>query len=86
MADNKTKFKRKPKVKLAESNKKIKRPQIKMYAKQLLDMEKALKAGNKEMKFLIEEKVDEICRCFEPDAMYLIDEEIYKMASKEQIN
>ena len=38
------------------------------------------------MKFLIEEKVDEICRCFEPDAMYLIDEEIYKMASKEQNN
>lgn len=86
MAENKAKFKKKPKTKFAESNKKIKRPQIKMYAKQLIDMENALKAGNTEMKFLIEEKVDEICRCFEPDAMYLIDEEIYKISRKEQID
>ena len=85
MAKNKTKFKKKPKTKMSESNKKIKRPQIKLYAKRLYDMEKELKAGNKEVKYTIQELVDEICRCYEPDAMYLIDEEVYKLASKESL-
>lgn len=83
MAENKKKFKKKPKTKMSESNKKIKRPQIKMYAKRLYDMEKELKAGNISMKYSIQELVDEICRCYEPDAMYLIDEEVYKIINKE---
>ena len=84
MPKSKPKFKKRPKTKFSESNKKIKRPQIKMYAKILFDYERKLKTADKEslheIKIKIEETVDEICRCYEPQAMYYIDEEIMKMS------
>lgn len=85
MAKNKVKYKKKPKTKMSFSNKKITRPKIKLYANKIYNLEKELKlTASIETKSKIEEIIDEICQCYEPEAMFYIDEEIHKIANKEK--
>ena len=87
MAKNKVKYKKKPKTKKSFSNKKITRPKIKYYANLLYEYEKMIKNSSNplELKCKIEELVDEICNCYDPQAMYCIDEEVIKIFRKDSI-